>query len=191
LGSAPLPSVPLTPPGPFKTTLRRSSRPAPRAAVALSRGTHPGALPLTLHALLVRAALRQVFLSLDPRSPRAPQVSPSGPVILYASVKPGGTGSDTEAGVRRSNSLFATLLTTQVRWGSTPAPSPCAPSLAVRPLAAGPWARVSLSTRMAPPHRGRDIPGRHDPVTGLRLLCTLDPAHPVTRHTFGRHPRMS
>ena len=129
---------------------------------------HPGALPLTLHALLVRAALRQVFLSLDPRSPRAPQVSPSGPVILYASVKPGGTGSDTEAGVRRSNSLFATLLTTQVRWGSTPAPSPCAPSLAVRPLAAGPWARVSLSTRMAPPHRGRDIPGRHDPVTGLR-----------------------
>ncbi len=53
-------------------------------------------------------------------------------------------------------------------WGSTPVPSPRALSLAVRPLVAGPWARVSLFTRVALPHCWRDIPGRHDPVTGLR-----------------------
>ena len=38
-------------------------------------------------------------------------------MIPYASVKPGRTGFDTEAGVRRSISLFETLLTTQVAGG--------------------------------------------------------------------------
>ena len=37
-GSAPLPPVPLTLPGPLKTPHRRLSRPAPRTAVAFSRG---------------------------------------------------------------------------------------------------------------------------------------------------------
>ena len=130
---------------------------------------HPGALPLTRHTLLARAALRQAFLSLDPRAyPRAPQVSPSGPVIPYASVKPGRTGQDGDAGVRRSKLSVCNPPDHAGCWGSTPAPSPCAPSLAVRPLVTGPWARVSLLTRVAPSHCGRDIPGRHDPATGLR-----------------------
>ena len=89
-------------------------------------------------------------------------------MILYASVKPGGTGSDTEAGVRRSNSLFATLLTTQVDGGPRLRRALARRAWPCDPCPRDPGQGTSLLTRVAPPHRGRDIPGCDDPVTGLR-----------------------
>ena len=202
-GLAPLPTVPLTPPGPFKTSHRRSSRPAPRAAVAFARGrsgcaTAPRRSPPHSPHSLGSAALGR-----HPRpgpavraNSSSPQVSPSGPVIPYASVKPGRTGFDTEAGVRRSISLFETLLTTQVAGGPRLRRALARRAWPRDPWSSGPWARVSCDADGFAPSRAEHT-GRHDPVTGLRrdplvaLLCTLDPVHPVTLRTFGRDSRRS